>query len=168
MFYEINQRYIKMLNNLSLILDKVVTFSEEKKISVEEILNSRLAPDQFSFIKQIQVCSDGAKLGMARITEKTAPKHEDNEKTIEELKTRLQSTITYLESLTEEDFKDVEEKKIVFPFKSDYYLTAKEALLDFGIPNFYFHATTAYAILRSKGMNLGKSDYIGSAPFKPL
>lgn len=170
MYYQIKQQYIKMLNNLSNILDKVIVFSEEKKIEPEVLLNSRLAPDQFNFIKQIQVACDGAKLGMARILgrENEAPKYEDNEKTVDELKNRIKLTIEYLETLKEDDFKNLSERKIVYPFMKDSYVTPEESLIEFSIPNFYFHVTTAYSILRHNGMNIGKFDYIGSVPFKKL
>lgn len=170
MYYQVKNQYIKMLNNLSALLDKVIIFSEEKKISPEVLLNSRLAPDQFNLIKQIQVACDGAKLGIARILgkENEAPKFEDNEKTVEELKNRIKSTIEYLQTIKEDDFKDLENQKIVYPFMKDSYVTAEESLIEFSMPNFYFHVATAYSILRHNGMNIGKSDYIGSVPFKKL
>ncbi len=170
MYFQTNKQFIKMLSNISNMIDKVVAFSEEKKISPEVILNSRLAPDQFSFIKQVQVCCDSAKLTMFRFTEKSAPKNEDVEKTVDELKARIQSTIDYLNTITEDDFIGIEERKISYPFAfaKDKYVTAEEALIEFSVPNFYFHVTTAYAILRHNGMNVGKIDYIGSLPFKDL
>lgn len=170
MFYHAKLQYMKMLGTLSTILDKAVVFAEEKKISPEVLLNSRLAPDQFPLLKQIQTACDGAKLGMARLTgkEKEAPKNDDTEKTVDELKARINSTLSFLESLTEDDFKDTESRKIILPFMPNHYLTAEDALIEFSMPNFYFHVTTAYAILRHNGMSLGKPDYIGSAPFKPL
>lgn len=168
MFYHSNQQYIKMLKNLSAILDKLVVFSEEKKISPEVLLNSRLAPDQFPFIKQVQVCCDSPKLGMARFTGKEAPKNEDTEKTVEELKVRINNTVDFLSSLTEEDFKNASDKKIEFPFMKGKYITPEECLVEFTNPNFYFHVTTAYSILRHNGMNIGKMDFMGSLPFKDL
>jgi hypothetical protein len=170
MYYQIKKQYIKMLNNLSSILDKAVTFSEEKKIEPEVLLNSRLAPDQFNLIKQIQVACDGAKLGMARLIgqENNAPKCEDNEKTVSEIKERIKLTVDYLETLKEEDFKNLDDRKIVYSFMKDKYVTPEESLIEFSLPNFYFHVTTAYAILRHNGLNIGKMDYIGSVPFKDI
>lgn len=170
MYYQVKKQYIKMLNNLSSILDKAVAFSEEKKIEPEVLLNSRLAPDQFNLIKQIQVACDGAKLGMARLIgqENNAPKCEDNEKTVSEIKERIKLTVDYLETLKEEDFKNLDDRKIVYPFMKDKYVTAEESLIEFSLPNFYFHVTTAYEILRHNGLNIGKMDYIGSVPFKDL
>ena len=168
MYYQTNQQFIKMLNNISAMLDKVVSFSEEKKISPEVILNSRLAPDQFNLIRQIQVCCDSAKLGMARMTEKVPPKNEDNEKTVEEIKARIQSTVDYLSSLTEDDFKESKNKKVEFPFRICFYVSGEEAFIEFLIPNFYFHVTTAYSIIRHNGLNVGKADYAGDMPFKAL
>ncbi|PKA10657.1 hypothetical protein CH372_18250 [Leptospira meyeri] len=166
-FYEISvQSFKKGLGNLIKILEKAEIHSEAKKFPFENLLNSRLFPDQFQLTKQIQIACDTAKLGVARITGKEAPVHEDSEKNLNELKQRIQSVIQYLETYREEDFKSVKEIKVSQPRWEGKYLTGFEYLTQHAIPNFYFHITTAYAILRHNGIEIGKKDYLGEMPFK--
>jgi len=159
-------QFTKMLHNLSFILDKAQTFATEKKFDVEVMLNSRLAPDQFNFIRQIQIACDTAKLATSRLTGKEAPVHEDNEKTLPELKARIESVIGYLQKFTSDDFKNAENAKISQPRWEGKYLTGLEFTFQHALPNLYFHVTTAYAILRHNGVNIGKKDYLGEMPFK--
>lgn len=159
-------QFIKMLNNLNAILDKANTFAETKKIDAEVLLQSRLAPDQFNFIRQVQIACDTAKLGASRLTGKEAPSHPDTEKTLPELKTRIESTIAYLEKFTAQDFAESATRHISQPRWEGQYLTGEEFAQHHALPNLYFHVSTAYAILRHNGVEIGKKDYLGKMPFK--
>ena len=167
MLYEITvPQFTKVLKNLSAILDKAAGYADQKKFDMDVLLNSRLAPDQFNLIKQIQIATDTAKLCSSRLSGKEAPKHEDNEKTLSDLKDRINDVITYLNSLKAVDFAGSEEKKISQPRWEGKWVTGEEYVLQHAIPNFYFHVTTAYAILRHNGVDIGKKDYLGALPFK--
>ncbi|MCH1910766.1 DUF1993 domain-containing protein [Leptospira noguchii] len=167
MLFEITiQQFSKMLHQLKLLLEKGAIYSETKKFDVEVLLNSRLAPDQFHFIRQIQIACDTAKLGVSRLTGKDAPKHEDQEKTLLELQTRIDSTLDYLSTFTEKDFSESNDRKVFNPRWEGKYLTGKEFAIQHLIPNFYFHITTAYSILRHNGVDIGKKNYLGEMPFK--
>ncbi len=159
-------QFTKMLTNLNLILDKAAASAEARKFNLEVLLQARLAPDQFHFIRQVQIACDTAKLGVARLTGKTAPVHEDNETTLAELKARINEVIGFLASVTPEDFAGAEERQISQPRWEGKYLTGVEFAIQHAIPNLYFHITTAYAILRHNGVDLGKKDYLGAMPFK--
>jgi hypothetical protein len=167
MLFEITvPQFTKTLHNLSLILDKATTHAEAKKFDVEVLLNSRLAPDQFNLIRQVQIAADTAKLYVARLSGKDAPVFEDTEKTLPELKARLEKTIGYLNGFSAKDFVGAEERKITQPRWEGKYLTGLEYATQHAIPNLYFHVTTAYAILRHNGVDIGKKDYLGEMPFK--
>lgn len=158
--------FIKTLQNLSHVLDKGAAFAEAKKIDMEVLLNSRLAPDQFHLIRQVQIACDTAKLGASRLTGKEAPVHDDKEKTLADLKARIESTITYLNKFTAKDFEGAEARHITNKFWGEgNYLTGKDYVFHHAIPNIYFHVTTAYSILRHNGVDIGKKDYLGSLPF---
>jgi hypothetical protein len=159
-------QFIKMLKNLNAILDKGALFAESKKIDMDVLLNSRLAPDQFNLIRQIQIACDTAKLCASRLTGKTAPLHEDNEKTLSELKTRINDVVTYLGTFKAEDFQGASEVKVSQPRWEGKYLTGSEYATQHALPNIYFHITTAYAILRHNGVEVGKKDYLGEMPYK--
>ncbi|MBS1971614.1 MAG: DUF1993 domain-containing protein [Bdellovibrionales bacterium] len=167
MLYELTApQYAKMLQNLNRLLDKGVQLAETKKFDVDVLLNSRLAPDQFNLIRQIQIATDTAKLSVSRLTGKEAPKHEDNEKTLPELKARIESVIQYLNTFKAADFNGAEERKITQPRWEGKYLLGAEYAQQHALPNFYFHVTTAYSILRHNGVDIGKKDYLGDLPLK--
>jgi uncharacterized protein len=167
MIYEMTiPQFTKTLHNLNLMLGKAAAFSETKKIEVDVLLNSRLAPDQFNLIRQIQIACDTAKLSASRLTGKEAPTHADTEKTLTEVKARIDSTITYLNTFSAKDFAGSETKQITQQRWEGKYLTGHDFVLHHAIPNFYFHVTTAYAILRHNGVDIGKKDYLGEIPFK--
>ncbi|MCW7479649.1 DUF1993 domain-containing protein [Leptospira kanakyensis] len=165
--YEISiNSFKKGLENLISILEKAESFAETKKFPFENLLGSRLFPDQFQLTKQIQIACDTAKLCVSRISGKEAPVHDDSETNLAELKQRISSVIQYLETYKAEDFKSAFETKISLPRWEGKYLTGFEYLTNHAIPNFYFHITTAYAILRHNGVEVGKKDYLGEMPFK--
>lgn len=159
-------QFIKTLKNLDAILDKAAGFADSKKVEMEVLLNSRLAPDQFPLTRQIQIVCDTAKLGASRLTGKAAPVQEDNEKTLAEVKARIQSVIKYLESFKEEDYKNAATATITQPRWEGKTLTGNDYVIHHVIPNFYFHVTTAYSILRHNGVDVGKKDYLGALPYK--
>lgn len=167
MLYELTiPQYTKMLGNLSAILDKGQAFAESKKIDVDVLLNSRLAPDQFNLIRQIQIACDTAKLSVSRVTGKEAPVHADTEKTLPELKARIDSVRSYLESFSEKDFAQADTARVSQPRWDGQYLTGREFIIEHALPNLYFHITTAYSILRHNGVDVGKKDYLGKMPYK--
>lgn len=169
MLYELTVvQFSKMLGNLNAILDKGAAFAETKKIDVSVLLNARLAPDQFNLIRQVQIATDTAKLGVARLTGKveSAPVHADNETTLPELQARIQSVLDYLAQFSPSDFADAAERRVSQPRWEGKYLTGLEFAIQHAIPNLYFHITTAYAILRHNGVDVGKKDYLGQMPYK--
>lgn len=169
MYYDLTiVQFTKMLGNLREILNKATAHAEEKKFDVTVLLNSRLAPDQFNFIRQIQIACDTAKLGVARLTGKTdtVPVHADTETTLAELQARIQSVQDYLAGFSAADFANSDNIKVTNPRWDGKHLLGYDFLIQHVIPNFYFHFTTAYAILRHNGVDLGKKDYLGSMPYK--
>jgi hypothetical protein len=167
MFYELTVvQFTKMLQNLDGILEKASAYADSKKFDFEVLLQSRLAPDQFPLLRQIQIACDTAKLGVSRLTGKEAPFHDDKEKTLPEIRKRIQEVASYLESVSPKDFQGAEERKISQPRWEGKYLTGHEFLIQHAIPNFYFHLTTAYSILRNNGVDVGKKSYLGEMPFK--
>lgn len=167
MLYEITiPQFAKMLMNLNMILDKAAKHAETKKFEVEVLLNSRLAPDQFNLIRQVQIACDTAKLAASRLTGKDAPVHEDNEKTLSDLRARIQQTVSYLNNFTANDFKGADEKRISQPRWEGKYLLGFEFATQHALPNLYFHISTAYSILRHNGVDIGKKDYLGEMPYK--
>ena len=153
---------VRSLNNLAAILEKAAAHAEAKKIDPSVLIGSRLYPDMFPLVRQVQVASDIARRGAARLAESEAPKIEDNETTFSELIARLQKTTSYLETLTPDLIDGSEEKSISLPVgKETMTFKGMPYLLYFVLPNVYFHVTTAYDILRHCGVELGKMDFLG-------
>jgi hypothetical protein len=151
-----------MLGNLSHFLDKAGAHAQARGYDAAVLLQYRLAPDMLPFTKQIQIACDGAKNGVARIAGVEAPRFEDNEASLADLKARIQKTLDFLASVPTESLDGKEEKEITFPVGKDKARTMKgEAYLKhWMLPNLFFHVTTAYVILRHNGVELGKSDYL--------
>jgi hypothetical protein len=126
----------------------------------------RLSPDQFPLVRQIQIMTDSAKNGSARVVGVEAPKHADKEASFAELKTRIAETITFLETIDENAFNAGADKQVVFPLGKLYKgeMKGDDYVTHFMIANFYFHFTTAYAILRHSGVDIGKMSFLGSIP----
>jgi len=154
-----------MLENLSHILDKAQAHAEARKFDPVALLQFRLAPDMLPFTRQILIACDAAKNGVARISGVEAPRFEDNEATFPELKARIQKTLAYLATVPSDRLDGTEEKDITFPVGREATRTMKgEAYLKhWALPNFFFHVTMAYAILRNNGVELGKVDYLAGA-----
>ena len=156
-------RFANILSNLSAILDKAQAHCEAKKIDPLVLTSSRLFPDMLPFTRQITIACDNAKGAVARLAGVEIPKHEDTEKTFEELKARIAKTVAFLETFKPAQLDGTEEKSIVLKLRArEVTFNGLQYLLGFAIPNFYFHVVTAYAILRHNGVELGKSDYIGT------
>ncbi len=159
-------QFIKTLRNLDALLLKGQTYADSKKFDMTVLLQTRLAPDQFPLIRQIQIACDTAKLGISKMTGKECPVHDDKETTLAEIRKRIQETIAYLSSITEKDFAKVNEIKVTSPRWDGKWMFGHEFAVNHVIPNLYFHVTTAYSILRSNGVDVGKKDYLGEMPFK--
>jgi hypothetical protein len=154
-----------MLANLSHVLDKGSAHAEAKKFDPSVLLQFRLAPDMLPFTRQVLIACDVAKNGIARISGVEAPKFDDTEASFPELKARIQKTLDYLATVPREALDGTEDKDITFPVGREATRTMKgEAyLMHWALPNFFFHITMAYAILRNNGVELGKSDYLVGA-----
>ncbi len=165
----------KTLQSLSHILDKLAAHTDTKgterrpgTVHAEALLNDRLVFDQFPFKMQVQIACDNAKNGVARLAGIEAPKFEDTEKSVAELKARIEKTLSFLNTIKPEQIIDREEAKVTLSYHPDKYLTCFEYATFYLMPNFYFHAVTAYSILRKNGVDLGKSDYLRDIPWKNL
>ncbi|HXC38686.1 MAG TPA: DUF1993 domain-containing protein [Burkholderiales bacterium] len=155
--------YIHTLKALAGVLEKGAKHAEAKGIDPSVLLNSRLYPDMFPLVKQVQVASDNAKGGAARLAGQEPPKFEDDEKSFPELKARIEKTIAYLQSLKPEQFNGAEERTITLQLRAGTMtLTGIKFFLHSSLPNFFFHCTTAYDILRHNGVEIGKRDFLGN------
>jgi hypothetical protein len=156
-------RFANALKNLSAILDKTQAHVEAKKIEPAVLLASRLYPDMFPLVRQVQIASDSAKGPVARLAGVDVPKYEDTEETIAELKGRIATTIDFVSSFKPAQIDGSEEKDIHLKLGSrEVDWKGMQYLLGFALPNFYFHVVTAYDILRHNGVEIGKRDYIGT------
>jgi hypothetical protein len=155
-------QFKKMLTQLDRWLDAGVAYSQKKAFDQSVLFHARLAPDQYALGRQVQAACDAAKFTAARLTGKEPPKHPDTEQTVAELKARIQSTVAYLDTFKAADFAGAEARKVELSFLEGKVLLGPDYLMEMAIPNFFFHVTTAYAILRHLGVDLGKRDFIGS------
>lgn len=155
---------IQTLGQLHRWLDKGKALAEQKKFDVGVLLAARLAPDQYPLSKQIQVVSDTAKSIAGNLAGVTPPVFEDNEKTLDDLRARIDKTIDWLKTLKPEQFEGGDGRTVSLSFLPGKGLKGPDYLFKLGLPNFYFHATTAYAILRHNGVDVGKIDFIGDLP----
>lgn len=157
---------IKNLKNLKGILEKGKSYAEEHSMQESELLEARLAPDMFSLVRQVQIASDNAKAISAGLAGVENPSMADTEKSFNELLERCDKTIIFLETLKPEQFEGGEDRMLPFRYVEGKSMTGKDMLLHSNLPNFFFHLTIAYGILRHKGVSLGKADYIGDLPLK--
>jgi hypothetical protein len=159
-FTDVTQ-YSKMLENLDAWLQKGVDHAKAKGFDPDVLAAARLAPDQYALVQQVQSACDAAKYAAAYLSGQKAPSHPDTEKTVGELRDRIKTCRAYLAGFKSSDFVGAEERRVAPPWmegksvRGDFYLTR------LSIPNFYFHVTTAYAILRHNGVELGKRDFVG-------
>jgi hypothetical protein len=157
----------KMMQNLDRWLAEAIALAEERGFDPEVFVTARLAPDQFDLRRQIQAAADNAKFIPARLTGKQPPSHPDEETTLAELRARIQAVVDYLETFEAADFEGVAAAKLHLPFLKGGWVTGQEYLTSFGFPNFYFHVSMAYAILRDNGVKLGKRTYLGKLDIHP-
>jgi hypothetical protein len=157
--------YLQMLNSLTGLLTKAEAHCAAKKVDPGVLLGSRLFPDMLPLSKQIQLVSDFAAKGCARLTHSEVPSTPDTETSIAELKQRLAKTIDYVKSFKPEQFEGAETKDVSFPGGPDKTITMKgqQFLSAFSLPNFYFHAATAHGLLRHAGVEIGKRDFLGAS-----
>ena len=154
--------FLKTLGNLSAILDKGAAFAEARKVDPSVLLGYRLAPDMLNLTRQVQIASDHAKRGTARLVGIEAPVYEDNEASFAELKARIDRTIAFIDTVKPAQIDDSEAREIALKVGGNTKtISGQTYLLHNALPNFFFHVTAAYAILRHCGVDIGKSDFIG-------
>ena len=153
---------VHSLTNLNAILEKAIAHAEAKKIDPTVLVNARLYPDMFPLARQIMIATDVAKGAASRLAGAVPPKYEDSETTFSELIARINKTITHLESFTTAQIDGSEDKDISLTMRNTTAsFKGQSYLLDFVMPNVYFHVTTVYAILRHNGVEIGKQDFLG-------
>lgn len=155
-------RFANMLKNLSTILAKAETQATERKFDPAVLLGSRLFPDMFPLLRQVQIACDNAKGPVARLAGIEPPRHEDNESSFAELQARITKTLDFIATVPESRINGSEEHEIVLKIGTqELRYSGMQYLCGFALPNFYFHVVTAYDILRHNGIDVGKRDYIG-------
>jgi uncharacterized protein len=160
-------QFTRSLNAFKQVLVQTQAWADSKKIDDETLVNLRLIADQFPFKRQVQIASDVAKMCVAKLSGQQPPVFKDEENSLPELIERVDKTIAYLQTVkSPEAFQGFEQQQISFPWYPGKYLEGKAYLVQHSIPNFYFHITTAYSILRSQGMNIGKVDFLGHQDWK--
>lgn len=154
--------FVPFLQTLSNLLDKGAEHLRGQGKDPETLVNAKLAPDMFPLVKQVQIACDHAKGAAARLTGREPPRFEDNEQTLDQLKSRIKRTLEYVESLPVTAYVGADSRQIEFPLIDDLVLdvTGTQYLRDWAFPNFYFHVVTAYDILRHQGVQIGKRDYL--------
>ena len=162
MYYLAIRQFAFTLRNLDAILAKAQQFAQARKFDVNNFCNARLFPDMLPFVFQIRIACDQAKNAAAKLSGREPPRHEDNETTFEELRGRIAKCLAYLDGFTAQDFeKTTPDTVIGLPRPAGKGLRADDYLLSRQIPNFYFHVTTAYDLLRHGGVEIGKTDFFG-------
>jgi uncharacterized protein len=158
--------FTKLLSNVDKWLDKAAALADTKKFDVDTLAQARLAPDQYPLVRQIQAACDQAKFTVAKLTGKEPPAHPDTEKTIADIRQRVHTVVAYLGTFKREDFEGAEERRCAHSWMGDKWLRGGDYLDHFALPNFHFHMTTAYDILRHNGIPVGKMDYIVELPLR--
>ena len=157
--------FVRMLGNLVGWLDKAESHAREKKFEPSVYLSARLAPDMLALPTQIQIACDAAKFCFARLAGVEPPPFPDDEKTLDELRQRVRKTIDYLQSIPVAQIDDSDAREISVPRRAgSITMTGESYLKTFALPNFFFHVTTTYALLRHNGVELGKADFLGALP----
>jgi hypothetical protein len=164
--YESVQEQKKMVGQLDRWLEKGIAYAKAKSFDPNVLLSARLAPDQYPLLRQTQTICDNAKFAAARLSGKEAPKHPDTEQTVDEVRARIRTCLAFLDTLKPADFEGAEARLVELPFMPGKVIKGSDYLTEMALPNFYFHLTLAYAILRHNGVDLGKTDFIGSLTFR--
>jgi hypothetical protein len=154
----------KTLENLEKWMDKAGEYAKSRGFEVDVLATSRLAPDAFNFIQQVQSACDQAKYAAAYFGGKQPPSHPDNEQNFAELRQRIRKCKDFLATVKGNDFDGAEERKVAPSWMGGRWVRGHDYLVEMAVPNFFFHVTMAYAILRHNGVQLGKMDYIGGLP----
>jgi uncharacterized protein len=162
MYYETLGQMKKQLGQLDKWLESAAAFAKAKSFDPDLFLGFRLSPNQFAFARQVQTACDTVKLAMSRLSGKEAPAHPDTEKTLDELRARVRSVIAYLDSFSAKDFEGAATRVVTQPRWEGKVMTGADYFLEHAVPNFFFHLTHAYAILRHNGVDIGKRDYLGA------
>ncbi|MEO8801352.1 MAG: DUF1993 domain-containing protein [Polyangiaceae bacterium] len=162
MIFDSIQQMKKELLQLDKWLDMTAAYAKEKSFDPSVLLGSRLAPDQFPLVRQIQTSCDTVKQSLARLTGKEMPAHADEEKTLDELKARIAKVVALVDGMTAKDFEKAETISVTTPRWEGKTMAGKDYFREHTTPNFYFHLVTSYAILRHNGVHLGKKDYLGT------
>jgi hypothetical protein len=156
--------FTKTLENLEKWMDRAAEHAKARSFEPDVLAAARLAPDQFTFAQQVQAACDQAKYAAAYLGGKPAPSHPDTERTMAELRERIRKCAGFVATVHESDLAGADERRVAPPWLGGRWLTGHDYLVHMAVPNFFFHATTAYAILRHNGVPLGKVDFIGSLP----
>ncbi len=164
--YDAIRVFAKTLQNLEQWMDKAAAHATAKSFEVDVLAQARLAPDQYPFVRQVQAACDQAKYAAAYLGGKQPPSHPDTEKTFAELHERIAKCLAFLDSVKGPGFAGAEERKVAPAWLGGKWLRGDDYLVNVAIPNFLFHMTAAYAILRHNGVELGKMDYVGALPVR--
>lgn len=162
MYLQIFRQLTKQLAQIDTWLVAATAYAEAKKFDVDVLASQRLAPDQFALARQVQIACDTARLGASRILGREPASEPDEEKTIEELRGRIASTLVVLQALSEDDFAGAADRTVTQPRWKGQVMQTGDYLLEHLMPNFYFHTNHVYAILRHNGVEIGKRDYLGT------
>jgi uncharacterized protein len=161
MYFEAFGQIKQTLGQLDKWLTAAAAHATAKSFDPKVVLELRLAPDQFAFARQVQTACDTAKLAAARLCGKEAPKHPDTEQSLDELSARVKSVSAYLDGFSAADFEGAATRRVTQPRWEGQYMLGADYFWQHALPNFFFHATHAYAILRHNGVSLGKKDFLG-------
>ena len=156
--------FAKSLQNLQRWMDKATEYATARKFEVDVLAQARLAPDAYPFVRQVQSACDQAKYAAAYLGGKQAPSHPDTEQTFAELRQRIVKVLSFLETVQPKDLAGGEDRKVAPPWLGGKWLRGDDYLGHIAVPNFFFHLTMAYAILRHNGVELGKMDFVGAFP----
>jgi len=167
MYTQTFAQFKKQLGQLNTWLSTATDYAKSKNFEPDVFPTLRLAPDQFPLARQVQIACDTVKLAASYLTGKTVPSQEDTEKTIPELQARVRSIITLLDGFTAKDFEGAATRVVSQPRWKGEWMTGADYFVEHTVPNFYFHLTTAYAILRHNGVSVGKRDYLGVQSKRP-
>ena len=162
MYFATFQQMKKMLGQFDKWAELAGAYAKEKSFDPDLYLGFRLAPDQFAFARQVQIACDTAKLAASRLTGKDAPKNDDSEKTLADLSTRVRATVEYLDTFTAQDFEGAATRAVTQPRWEGKIMSAHDYFIEHALPNFFFHITHVYALLRHNGVSIGKRDYLGT------
>jgi hypothetical protein len=165
MYYQVISQCTQALRNLETCLDKAEKHAVAKNFDAAVLMSSRLAPDMKDFVYQVQSACDYVKGAAAWLAGQTPPKHEDNERTIDDLRARIRKTVAFAEAVKEAQYAGAAERKIKLSWAPGKVLSGQDYLLQMIVPNIYFHTAIAYAILRHNGVDIGKMDFLGPVNF---